>query len=73
MTNEPHKLTQNARFTSTAHSLNGALIVNPWNTAETGEAIHKALTMNPEQKEEAHLKLFRYVSQYTASHWVRLF
>jgi len=54
-----------------AHSLNGALIVNPWNTAETGEAIHKALTMNAEQKEDAHLKLFRYVSQYTASHWVR--
>ncbi|GAA5833153.1 hypothetical protein JCM5353_009044 [Sporobolomyces roseus] len=25
--------------------------------------------MKPEQKEDAHLKLFRYVSQYTASHW----
>jgi len=54
-----------------AHSLNGALIVNPWNTAETGEAIHQALTMGTDEREEAHRKLFRYVSQYTASHWVR--
>lgn len=53
-----------------AHSLNGSLIVNPWNTAETGEAIHQALTMAPDEREEAHRKLFRYVSQYTASHWV---
>ncbi|GAA5892546.1 hypothetical protein JCM8208_005847 [Rhodotorula glutinis] len=58
-----------SEFAGAAHSLNGALIVNPWNTAETGEAIHQALTMVPEEREEAHRKLFRYVSQYTASHW----
>ncbi|GAA5946468.1 hypothetical protein JCM3765_000256 [Sporobolomyces pararoseus] len=66
---ETHGVLILSEFAGAAHSLNGALIVNPWNTAETGEAIHKALTMTPDQKEEAHLKLFRYVSQYTASHW----
>ncbi|GAA5938889.1 hypothetical protein JCM3775_003155 [Rhodotorula graminis] len=58
-----------SEFAGAAHSLNGALIVNPWNTAETGEAIHQALTMGGDEREEAHRKLFRYVSQYTASHW----
>ncbi|GAA5839318.1 hypothetical protein JCM11251_003950 [Rhodosporidiobolus azoricus] len=58
-----------SEFAGAAHSLNGSLIVNPWNTAETGEAIHQALTMKPEVKEENYQKLFRYVSQYTAAHW----
>ena len=55
--------------TLSAHSLNGSLIVNPWNTAETGEAIHRALTMPKDEKRENHDKLYRYVSQYTAAHW----
>ncbi|BGP42497.1 Trehalose-6-P synthase/phosphatase complex synthase subunit [Rhodotorula kratochvilovae] len=58
-----------SEFAGAAHSLNGSLIVNPWNTAETGEAIHQALTMPAEERADAHGKLFRYVSQYTASHW----
>jgi trehalose 6-phosphate synthase len=64
-------LSYSPTFFRTAHSLNGALIVNPWNTAETGDAIHQALTMPADAREEAHRKLFRYVSQYTAAHWVR--
>ncbi|BGP26713.1 alpha,alpha-trehalose-phosphate synthase, glycosyltransferase family 20 protein [Rhodotorula toruloides] len=58
-----------SEFAGAAHSLNGSLIVNPWNTAETGEAIHQALTMPRDEREENHRKLYRYVSQYTASHW----
>ncbi|BGP13497.1 hypothetical protein JCM10213_000695 [Rhodosporidiobolus nylandii] len=66
---ERHGVLILSEFAGAAHSLNGSLIVNPWNTAETGEAIHQALTMEPEVKEENHNKLFRYVSQYTAAHW----
>ncbi|GAA5944444.1 hypothetical protein JCM1841_000794, partial [Sporobolomyces salmonicolor] len=66
---ESHGVLILSEFAGAAHSLNGALIVNPWNTAETGEAIYRALTMDPDAREEAHRKLFRYVSQYTASHW----
>lgn len=61
-----------SEFAGAAHSLNGALIVNPWNTAETANALNKALTMDDEQREDAHNKLFRYVSKYTAAHWVSL-
>ncbi|GAA5995751.1 alpha,alpha-trehalose-phosphate synthase (UDP-forming) TPS1 [Rhodotorula paludigena] len=58
-----------SEFAGAAHSLNGSLIVNPWNTAETGEAIHQALTMPADEREDNHRKLYRYVSQYTAAHW----
>ncbi|GAA5986522.1 hypothetical protein JCM11641_005227 [Rhodosporidiobolus odoratus] len=66
---ERHGVLILSEFAGAAHSLNGSLIVNPWNTAETGDAIHQALTMEPEVKEDNHRKLFRYVSQYTAAHW----
>ncbi|KAM0747052.1 trehalose-6-phosphate synthase [Meredithblackwellia eburnea MCA 4105] len=58
-----------SEFAGAAHSLNGSIIVNPWNTAETANAINKAVTMAPEMREERHEKLFRYVSKYTASNW----
>lgn len=60
-----------SEFAGAAHSLNGSLIVNPWNTAETANAINKAVTMPEDARKENHRKLFDYVSKYTASHWVR--
>ncbi|GAA5918668.1 hypothetical protein JCM6882_004181 [Rhodosporidiobolus microsporus] len=66
---ERHGVLILSEFAGAAHSLNGSLIVNPWNTAETGDAIHQALTMEADVKEENYRKLFRYVSQYTAAHW----
>jgi trehalose 6-phosphate synthase len=61
-----------SEFAGAAHSLNGSLIVNPWNTAETANAINRAVTMGPAEREDNHNKLFRYVSKYTAAHWVGL-
>ncbi|KAK4055065.1 Trehalose-6-P synthase/phosphatase complex synthase subunit [Microbotryomycetes sp. JL221] len=58
-----------SEFAGAAHSLNGSLIVNPWNTAETAHAINRALTMDPLAREDNHKKLARYVSKYTAAHW----
>lgn len=46
--------------------------MNPWNTAETANAINNAVTMPKEVKAENHETLFRYVGKYTSSHWVRL-
>ncbi|GAA5862340.1 hypothetical protein JCM3774_002484 [Rhodotorula dairenensis] len=66
---ENHGVLILSEFAGAAHSLNGSLIVNPWNTAETGEAIHRALTMPKDERSENHTKLYRYVSQYTAAHW----
>ncbi|KAI5478770.1 alpha,alpha-trehalose-phosphate synthase, glycosyltransferase family 20 protein [Pseudohyphozyma bogoriensis] len=58
-----------SEFAGAAHSLNGSLIVNPWNTAEVANAIQKALTMPAETREDNYRNLFKYVSKYTASHW----
>ncbi|KAK4692417.1 hypothetical protein P7C70_g9134, partial [Phenoliferia sp. Uapishka_3] len=60
-----------SEFAGAAHSLNGSLIVNPWNTAETANAINKAVTMSDVDRKENQKKLYDYVSKYTASHWVR--
>lgn len=58
-----------SEFAGAAQSLNGSLIVNPWDLQSTADAIHTALTMTEEQKETAWQKLFAYVSKYTAEAW----
>ena len=39
-----------SEFTGAVQSLNGGLIVNPWNTEELANAIHDAVTMSEEQR-----------------------
>ncbi|KAI9651714.1 MAG: Trehalose-6-P synthase/phosphatase complex synthase subunit, partial [Trizodia sp. TS-e1964] len=54
-----------SEFTGAAQSLNGSIIVNPWNTEELAGAIHDAVTMTDEQRATNFQKLYRYVSKYT--------
>ena len=56
-----------SEFTGAAQSLNGSLIVNPWNTEELAGAIHDAVTMGEEQRLLNFQKLDKYVSKYTRS------
>lgn len=58
-----------SEFTGAAHSLNGSIIVNPWNTEELANGIHEAMTMEPALRQQNHKKLFQYVSKFTALHW----
>lgn len=58
-----------SEFTGAAQSLNGSLIVNPWNTEELANAIHDAVTMSPEMREANFRKLERYVFKYTSAWW----
>ncbi|TVY93049.1 Alpha,alpha-trehalose-phosphate synthase [UDP-forming] [Lachnellula willkommii] len=58
-----------SEFTGAAQSLNGALIVNPWNTEELAGAIHDAVTMSSEQREINFKKLEKYVFKYTSAWW----
>jgi trehalose 6-phosphate synthase len=58
-----------SEFTGAAQSLNGSIIVNPWNTEELANAIHDAVTMSPEQREANFRKLERYVFKYTSAWW----
>jgi trehalose-6-phosphate synthase len=54
-----------SEFTGAAQSLNGSIIVNPWNTEELAGAIHDAVTMGDEQRKINFKKLERYVMKYT--------
>ncbi|KAI8812775.1 glycosyl transferase [Cladochytrium replicatum] len=58
-----------SEFAGAAQSLNGSIIVNPWNTEELATAIYDAMVMPPKQREENYQKLFRYVTKYTAAYW----
>ncbi|KAI6778136.1 glycosyltransferase family 20 protein [Emericellopsis cladophorae] len=58
-----------SEFTGAAQSLNGSLIINPWNTEEMANAIHDAVTMSPEQRQVNFKKLERYVFKYTSAWW----
>lgn len=62
-----------SEFTGAAQSLNGALIVNPWNTEELAGAIHEAMTMGEEQRKLNFDKLHRYVFKYTSAWWGKSF
>lgn len=62
-----------SEFTGAAQSLNGSLIVNPWNTEELAGAIHDAVTMGDEQRAINYQKLERYVMKYTSAFWGQSF
>jgi trehalose-6-phosphate synthase len=58
-----------SEFAGAAQSLNGSLIVNPWNTEELAQAIEDAMTMSDELKAFNHVKLYKYVTRYTSQYW----
>lgn len=58
-----------SEFAGAAQSLNGAIIVNPWNTESLSDALKESLTL-PEEKRAFNCKsLFEYISKFTASYW----
>lgn len=58
-----------SEFTGAAQSLNGSIIVNPWNTEEMANALNDALSLPDEKRALNHQKLFKYVSKYTSAFW----
>ncbi|KAL9620935.1 MAG: hypothetical protein Q9160_004588 [Pyrenula sp. 1 TL-2023] len=62
-----------SEFTGAAQSLNGSIIVNPWNTEELANAMQEAVTMSDEQRAINFTKLHRYVSKYTSAFWGQSF
>lgn len=62
-----------SEFTGASQSLNGSLIVNPWNTEELADAIHDAVTMGDEQRNLNYQKLAKYVKKYTSAWWGQSF
>ena len=54
-----------SEFTGAAQSLNGSIVVNPWNTEELANAIHEAITLPADLRKLNHEKLYAYVTKYT--------
>ena len=48
-----------SEFAGAAQSLNGSIIVNPWDSQQVANAIHEAVTMDPDQRKKNHEKLFK--------------
>ncbi|MFA5159650.1 MAG: trehalose-6-phosphate synthase, partial [Candidatus Omnitrophota bacterium] len=58
-----------SRFTGASHEFSSALLINPYDTEETAEAIHQALTMLPEEKKERMRKMRQIVREYNVYRW----
>ncbi|KAK3066303.1 Trehalose-6-P synthase/phosphatase complex synthase subunit [Teratosphaeriaceae sp. CCFEE 6253] len=58
-----------SEFAGAAQSLNGSIVVNPWNTEELADALHDAVTMSDEQRALNYEKMARYVNKYTSAWW----
>lgn len=65
-----------SEFAGAAQSLNGSIVVNPWDSQQVADAIHEAVTMSPETRSENHKKLFKVspspISQVPISHMLFL-
>ena len=48
-----------SEFAGAAQSLNGSIVVNPWDSQQVENAIHEAVTMGDETRKENHRKLFK--------------
>ena len=63
-----------SEFAGAAQSLGaGALQVNPWNISEVADAIHKALTMDEQERKERTNYAFTHVMTHTAKAWAKEF
>lgn len=62
-----------SRYAGAAFELHGALIVNPYNAAETGDAIARALAMPVQERRERWDEMMRHLDTHTVGDWWRGF
>ncbi len=55
-----------SEFAGAAQSLNGSIVVNPWDSQQVADAIHEAVTMDSEKRAENQKKLFKVRSLFSA-------
>lgn len=48
-----------SEFAGAAQSLNGSIVVNPWDSQQVADAIHEAVTMDVDTRVENNRKLFK--------------
>lgn len=57
-----------SEFAGSAHSLSGAVLVNPWNTEELLDALLASLQENDDML-RAHQSMYSHVRKFTSRHW----
>ncbi|KAE8348623.1 glycosyl transferase [Aspergillus coremiiformis] len=62
-----------SEFAGAAQSLNGSIVVNPWNTEELADAYHEAVSISQDQRSVQFAKLYKYISKYTSAFWGQSF
>ncbi|KAH8117854.1 TPS1 protein [Phellopilus nigrolimitatus] len=58
-----------SEFAGAAQSLNGSIVVNPWDSQQVANAIYEAVTMDADTRAENQRKLFKYIKKYSAAFW----
>ena len=58
-----------SRFAGASHELADALVVNPYDTEELADAIHRALAMSPEEKRARMARMRAYVHEHNIYRW----
>lgn len=48
-----------SEFAGAAQSLNGSIVVNPWDSQQVADAIHEAVTLDAATRKENHKKLYK--------------
>jgi hypothetical protein len=51
-----------SEFAGAAQSLNGSIVVNPWDSQQVADALFEAVTMDEDVRKENHRKLFKVFS-----------
>jgi trehalose-6-phosphate synthase len=58
-----------SRFTGACHELVDALVVNPYDTEELADAIHRALAMSPEEKRARMARMRLHLREHNIYRW----
>ncbi len=58
-----------SRFAGASHELVDALPVNPYDTEELAEAIHRALEMSPEERHARMRRMRTYIREHNIYRW----
>ena len=58
-----------SRFAGASHELTDALVVNPYDTEELADAIHRALEMSPEERRARMARMRAYVREHNIYLW----
>ncbi len=58
-----------SRFAGASHELSDALMVNPYDAEGLAEAIHRALTMEPEERRARMTRMRTYVREHNVYRW----